>query len=219
MPGMNDVRVERGETMDVYRPAAGEPRRAVVIVAGYRDEGFQRIVGCRFKEIGAVTSWARLMAASGLTAIAYTNRDPVADAQTLIRSLGVDDVALFATSGHVPLALWLVAQRLATRAALCYGYTFDVPEAARAFGFANPLEEKSIDDLPSDVPLFIARAGRDEMPGLNETLDRFVAAALARNLPITVTNHPEGPHAFDLDHDSATTRAIVRSVLAFLREA
>jgi hypothetical protein len=67
------------------------------------------------------------------------------------------------------------------------------------------------------VPLFIARAGRDESPRLNEKLDRFVGDALARNLPITLVNHPEGPHAFDLFHDSAMTRAVIRQVLAFLQ--
>jgi len=227
VPGMDDVRVERdvpytGElTMDVYRPGDGSPRAAVVIVAGYPDAGFQRIVGCRFKEMGSSTSWARLIAASRLMAITYTNRDPVADVQTLLQhvrqSLGIEDIGLWASSGNVPLALWLVLQRAVKRAALCYGYTFDVPDAARAFGFVNPADGKSVDDLPGDVPLFIARAGHDETPGLKETLDRFVAAAIAHILPVTFANHPEGPHAFDLLDDSATTRAIVRRVLTFLR--
>ena len=52
-----------------------------------------------------------------------------------------------------------------------------------------------------DVPLFVARAGRDEMPRLNETLDAFLTKAVARNLPITFANHPTGPHAFDLFDD------------------
>jgi len=53
------------------------------------------------------------------------------------------------------------------------------------------------------LPLFIARAGRDE-PGLNETLDRFIAHALAANLPITLANHE-------------TSREIIRQILGFLR--
>jgi hypothetical protein len=62
----------------------------------------------------------------------------------------------------------------------------------------------------------VARAGQDEFPHLNETLDRFLAHALARNLPITIVNHPTGPQAFDLD-DTATSREIVRQILGFLR--
>jgi hypothetical protein len=52
---------------------------------------------------------------------------------------------------------------------------------------------------------------------LNETLDRFVAAALTGNLPMTLVNHPSGPHAFDLFHDSDESREIVRQTLAFLQ--
>jgi hypothetical protein len=33
----------------------------------------------------------------------------------------------------------------------------------------------------------------DELPGLNASIDAFVAAALARNMPITVANLPDAP--------------------------
>jgi acetyl esterase/lipase len=92
-----------------------------------------------------------------------------------------------------------------------------VADAAVMWGFANPCAGKSVADLPKDTPLFIARAGRDEMPHLNETLDRFLVEALACNLPVTFANHPEAPHAFDLMHDSDTSREIIRQILAFLR--
>ena len=55
------------------------------------------------------------------------------------------------------------------------------------------------------------------MPRLNEVLDLFVAMGLARNLPMTVVNHADGPHAFDIYHDSETSHEIVRQMLAFLR--
>ncbi len=82
--------------------------------------------------------------------------------------------------------------------------------------FANPSAGKSVSDWPADVPLFIARAGRDQ-PGMNEAIDRFIAHALAANLPLTIANHPSGPHAFDLMDDSETSRQIVRRILEFLR--
>jgi len=44
-----------------------------------------------------------------------------------------------------------------------------------------------------------------------------VSAALRRNLPITLVNHATGPHAFDTMEDSQTSRAIVKSVLEFVR--
>ena len=92
-----------------------------------------------------------------------------------------------------------------------------VAEAAKQFRFANPSAGKSVNDLPKNMPLFIVRAGQDQMPHLNEVLDDFVVRALGCNLPITFTNHAAAPHAFDLFHDSEHTRRIIREILAFMR--
>jgi dienelactone hydrolase len=250
IPGMEEIEVRpeveyhRSEasalTLDLYYPR--EPRHeagtpAVVIVAGYPDAGFERFVGCRFKEMGSSVSWAQLIAASGLIAVTYANREPAADLSALLRhiradaaTLGIDAsrVGLWASSGNAPLALSAVMQDsdAAVRCvALCYPLTLDldgltaVADAAAQFRFVNAAAGKSVADLRSDVPLFLARAGRDEMPGLNAAMDRFAAQALAHNLPITLVNHPAAPHAFDLLHDSAATRAIVQQVLAFLQHS
>ncbi|HEY2736806.1 MAG TPA: hypothetical protein VGK45_00285, partial [Thermoanaerobaculia bacterium] len=135
----------------------------------------------------------------------------------------------WASSGNVPLALSLLLRDAAAPplrcAALSYGFMLDLDgmtgtaEASRQFGFANPCAGKTLDDLAShaaDTPLFLARAGKDQFPHLNDSIDRFVAGALARNLPVTLVNHPEGPHAFDLFLDTEMSREIIRQVLAFL---
>jgi acetyl esterase/lipase len=225
--------------MDVYlRPDAvssGSRSPAVVIIGGYPDPGMERVLGCRFKEMMSTVCWARLIAASGLVAIAATNRDPERDLLALwehlrehAAALGVDGgvIGAWASSGNVALAASLLLRQHQARvrcAAFCYGCLPDVDdatgtaEASRRFGFANPCAGQPVSGLLAAVPLFLARAGRDEMPRLNETFDRFVAAALAHNLPITLVNHPEGPHAFDLVHDSAMTRTVVSQLLSFLR--
>jgi hypothetical protein len=106
---------------------------------------------------------------------------------------------------------------------LCYGYTLDldgstiVADAARQWGFLTPCAGKSVGDLSRDIPLFVARAGQDQTPGLNDALDRFLGQALTSNLPITFVNHAVAPHAFDLFHDSEMSREIVRRILAFLQ--
>jgi len=226
-------------TMDLYYPPdlRGGPRTpAVVFVMGYSDVGARRMLGCAFKEMESFISWARLVAASGLVAVTYaTGENPAADARALLRhvrrdtaALGVDEhrIGLWACSGHVPNALSVLmeAEREFLKcAALCYGYMLDadgstaVAEAARTLRFVNPAAGKSIDDLPDDVPLFVVRAGRDGTPLLNESIDRFVARALGRNLPVTLVNHAPAPHAFDLFHDSDASREIIRQVLGFLR--
>ena len=248
IPGMEGARVRRDVayrvtgagtlTADIYHPPGsdgGAPIAAVVIVAGYPDPGFQKVVGCKFKEMGSTVSWAQLFAASGLAAITYTNREPEADLHALLRylrqeaaPLGVDGdrIGLWASSGNVPLALSALMRggRGPLRcAALCYGYMLDldgstgVAEAAAKFGFVNPSAGKSVADLPKDLPLFIARAGQDEMPHLNETIDRFLVKALAHNRPLSFVNHPTAPHAFDLFHDCEATRETVRQILAFMQ--
>jgi len=225
-------------TMDVFYPPdfkKGARLPVVIIVAGFPDLGFQKIVGCKFKEMGSSVSWARLIAASGMAAITYSNREPAADIRSLLQyvrdsgaSLGVDErrIGLWASSGNVPVALSLLMQDAGTPlkcAVLCYAYMLDlegstgVADAATKFGFKNPCAGKSVTDLRHDVPLFLARAGNDQMPRLNETLDRFVVNALERDLPVTLVNHASAPHAFDLFQDSDTSREIVRQILAFLR--
>lgn len=248
IPGMDAVTVRRDLayrttdagplTLDIYEPPGSEgqaPPPAVILVAGYPDPGFRRIVGCGFKEMGSTVAWARLIAASGIAAIAYTNREPVADLHVLLEvarhsaaSWGIDEtrIGLWASSGNVPLALSLLIQGSGEDvrcAVLFYGYMFDsqaaggVAEAAGRFGFVNPCEGKTVGDLAGDVPLFIARAGQDEMPRLNEGLDAFLAGAVAHNLPVTFTNHASGPHAFDVFQDSEASREVVRLGLEFLR--
>jgi hypothetical protein len=238
VPGMTDVRVQRdlryqdGEgtlVMDLYESSkwiAGVPPPVVVIVMGYPDPtGFYRYVGW-------ATSWARLLAVSGVATVIYATSDPAADIHTVLRhvrehaaSLAIDGnrIGILACSANVAAALSaLMVGSLARCAALLYGFTMDldggtsVAAASSMFGFANACAGKSVDDLAADIPLCLVRAGREQFAGLNEVLDRFVGAAVARNLPVTLVNHASGPHAFDLEDDSEASRRIIRQVLSFL---
>jgi hypothetical protein len=224
--------------MDVYLPpSAGTGARlpAVIIVGGYPDVGVPMVLGCTFREMEFCIGWARLIAQHGMVAIVGTSQNPAADVQTLLGyvrqhagALGIDEqrIGLYAASGAGPNALWTLmseAGRDLKSAVLSYPYTMDlddstgVAQAAAQFRFVNPVAGKTVGDLPTNVPMFLARSGRDEMPHLNEAFDRFVGDALARNLPITVVNHAAAPHAFDVFHDSDASREIIRQWLAFLR--
>jgi hypothetical protein len=83
-------------------------------------------------------------------------------------------------------------------------------------GFRQSVCGEIVDDLPRDLPLFIARAGQDQ-PRLNDALDRFVVKALAGNLPITLVNQPAAPHAFDLFDEGESSCETIRRILAFLQ--
>ena len=204
-----------GMSADLYSPRDGVSSGAVVLVNGYPEEGFQRILGCSFRDIRHTVSWARLFAASGFTAIAYANREPAGDAVAVVRAMrdSFQRVAVWATSGSAPVGLSAV--READCGIFLYPYTLDVAEAASEFHFANPA--LSSDEMRWDVPLFIARAGEDPCPKLNESLDRFVAEGLRRGLPLTLVNHPRAPHAFDLFDDSDLSRHVVAQAIEFLK--
>jgi hypothetical protein len=179
----------------------------VVIVEGYPDPGFVKHVGCRFMDMQWSISVAQLIAASGMAAITYANRQPAADAAAIVdyvsthaSRLGIDGsrIALWATSGHGPVAISLLNR-------------------ASCAVLSNPMTEGA-GVVSLSVPIFLIRSGKDETPGLNVSLDRFIASALAQNQPITVVNHHEAPHSFELYHDSSTTRLILRQALEFLQQ-
>jgi hypothetical protein len=225
-------------TLDLYQPRdaiGGSRLPAVVLVSGYSDVGVQKALGCKAKEMGFSISKGQLLAASGLVAISYETRDPATDAHALLQyvrqnaaSLGVDAgrIGVWASSGNVPLALALLMEEPGNYlkcAVLCYGFMLDsaqstaVADASKTFGFVNPCAGKSVKDLPADTPLFVVRAGRDEFPRLNDTIDHFVAEALECNVPVSLANHHAAPHAFDVMHDHRSSRELIRQMLAFLR--
>ena len=224
-------------TMDIYYPAGPathERTPAVLFVTGYSDDGMRKVVGCNAKDMASYISWAQLVAASGLVAITYTTRRPATDVHKVLdfvrqhaEPLGIDEerIGIWSCSGNVPnaLSMCMNADPYVRCAALCYGYMLDlegstsVADAAARFRFVNACAGKSVEDLASNLPLFIARAGRDEMPHLNDTIDRFVAEAVKHNLPVTVVNHHTGPHAFDVVDDSEASRGVVKQILAFMQ--
>ena len=200
----------------IYSPLAADggrlrqgygPTGCVVIVEGYPDPGFVKHVGCRFMDMQWSISVAQLIAASGMAAITYANRQPAADAMAIIEyattnasRLGIDGsrIALWATSGHAPVAISLL-------------------DRASCAVLSNPMTDGA-GVVSQPVPIFLIRSGKDETPGLNVSLDRFTANALAQNQPITLVNHHDAPHSFELYHDSSTTRHIIRQALGFLSE-
>jgi hypothetical protein len=227
-------------SMDVYYPPEQRDAGrwpAVIIVAGYPGTMEPRPTALTYKEIGWTVSMCQLLAVSGIVAIAYTtSSDPLADLHALLEhihggatSLRIDParIAVVAVSGNVPTALMTI-MRDADRPPACavFGYgclldvdgATDVAEAARQFGFVNPGIGRTVADLRRDVPLLITRAGRDQFPAMNASIDRFMRHGLVENLPITLVNHAEGPHAFDLFDDTRASRDVVRQLLRFLQQ-
>jgi hypothetical protein len=66
-------------------------------------------------------------------------------------------------------------------------------------------------------PMFVARAGKEHIPQLNQTIDLFLTKANSFNLPITFVNHPAGVHGFDTQTNDARSREIVAQAITFLK--
>jgi acetyl esterase/lipase len=230
---------------DVYRPANGSgeaPPPLVVLV-----HGGPVPAGSRPRKMGAYVSTGQLLAASGMAAVAFNHRfsapgmlieaagdilDLVGYVRANARGLGVDPdrMALWFYSGGGPfLSLALRGRLPFVKALVAYYPILDLRERApgEMRGGRDDLDDEiRLDFSPayhiaasgfSTPPLLVARAGRDN-PWLLATIDRFVAAALAANVPIDVLNHPEGHHAFDILDDDARSREILVRTLAFLKE-
>jgi len=66
-------------------------------------------------------------------------------------------------------------------------------------------------------PIFIARAGRDEVPTMDDSIDRFIKEGLVANIALTFANHPQGVHGFDNQNNDNRSREIIRTALEFMK--
>jgi acetyl esterase/lipase len=226
--------------MDVYTPpglAKGERRPAVIFIHG--SAGAE----AKAKDWGVYISWGRLAAASGMVGVTFTHRlgypkpylnDAGADVEAAVNyvranadSLGVDGdrLCLAAYSGGGPMLSAAMRERPPYVRCLVSFYAFlDVrqSEMHRPHETPETLERFSpITYLGGDVerlpPIFVARAGLDQIPTMNDSIDRFVREAVKQNAPVALYNHPRGVHGFDNQTPDARSREIVRAALDFMR--
>ena len=217
--------------MDVYVPAdlqADERRPIVMLVHGGVG------VPMPVKDMGAYRTWGRLLAAQGMVAVTFTHRlrwpirqlnESATDVRAAIDfartnaakfNANPDRMCIAAYSAGGPLlTVALQDQRSYVRCQLAIYPLVDV----QGFGASDETKFalKTYLDQPSFPPLFVARAGRDAIPTLNARLDAFVSGAIAANAPITVVNHPNGEHGFDVANDDERSREIIRAAVEFMK--
>ena len=227
--------------MDVYVPAGiakSERRPAVLFLHGGIGERFTP------KDWGIYTSWGRLIAASNMVGVTFTHRlgfprtlltegaSDVADALNYIRtnadSLNIDKdrICLIAFSAGGPLLSMAMRDKPSYVRCLVAFYAFmdvqqsefhrtsETPETVKKFSNINYLTDG---DASHIAPLFIARAGQDEIPTMNDSIDRFIREAISKNAAITVMNHPQGAHGFDNRNDDERSREIIQAAIAFMK--
>ena len=78
-------------------------------------------------------------------------------------------------------------------------------------------ELADIPALRTDLPLFIAKAGRSTDSSVNPSIDHFMSLAAAEGLPVTLMENPKGHLGFDIwEHDLEETIPIIEKTLEFM---
>jgi len=249
LSGMEDVIVkmdipyrEHGDSnlvMDIYYPPNFKFELkvpAIVIVFGYTDEAQNKIVGNQFRKLSWYTSWCRIIAASGMAAIAYETIDPVDDLvaiEMFIKEneedllISKDRIGAFAVSANTPAAISRLldaSNEFFKCGVFYYGfvlthnskYLSPIDSLSKHMGFSTPRLADDI-NLNLNAPMMLIRAGMDNVPYLNQTLNEFLNLAQKNNLPVTLINYPNGVHGFDAFNDNDTTRMIIESTIEFWR--
>jgi acetyl esterase/lipase len=226
--------------MDVYAPLGAKPgERRPVLMFVHGGAGSES----RPKDWGIYKGWGRLAGASGLVGVTFTHRlgypkpllaesgADVAAAIDYVRQnaakLGADPdrICLAAYSAGGPLlTIGLDEKRPHIRCLIAVYAFLDVQQSSlhrdnepaervKQYSMIEHLGEKRA----KEIPMLVARAGLDEIPTMNDSIDRFIARAIRENANVTVMNHPAGVHGFDNQNDDDRSREIMEFLLGFAR--
>jgi acetyl esterase/lipase len=218
IPGMHLAKVRRnlvykpGLRMDVYRPRnATRPLPAVLFVHGSTSADSP-------KDWGQYVGWGQLAAASGLAGVTFNHLEDLSDISAAIHyvrkngaRLGIDGtrlcVAGFSAGVHPAVLAALDGSVGRLRCAVAY-YGWLETDLAQV----SPTTYLRATSLP----VLVTKAGKD-IPGLNRTIDHFVAKARRVHAPVELLVHATAPHGFDVNTHDDRSRTIMRRTLAFLR--
>jgi acetyl esterase/lipase len=247
LPGMDDLQIWREldyakssdpfVRMDIYAPRKAERARPAVLFihGGVGTKG-------QAKDWGIYQSWGRLAAASGFVGVTFTHRlgfpetkvtegaADVAAAIAFVRTnagaygIDPDRICLAAFSAAGPVLSPYMSGAPEHIRCLVSVYTFldirqtehhqraETPETRNAY---SPILKLA--GAGPKTPLLVVRAGKDEIPTLLDSIDRFSAEALKNDYPMTLINVPAAPHGFDNKAWSPRGQEAIMEVLSFAR--
>jgi BD-FAE protein len=230
--GMHRAKVRRnivysqGLKLDVYRPRSAKGQLPAVVLGG--NSGFG-------KDSGQRIGWAQLISASGMAAVAVETRSehvlttpqrPAHDFAAAIAyvrkhsgKLGVDPNRLCTlgfASETAPWPLWATMrdpQPWLRCNVVYYGpLEFEDPSLAE-YSALTYLRR----DGPGIAPMLVVKAGLDNTQGVNESIDRFAAAAEKLHADVRVITNPSGRQWFDIGERTALARSIIRESLRYMK--
>ncbi|HEY7093470.1 MAG TPA: hypothetical protein VH393_09840 [Ktedonobacterales bacterium] len=240
--GITYKTVEDGDLkLDIYLPPdlqANERRPAVLFIHG--EPWTTEAVRFDALATGQYTSWGRLAAASGWIGVPFEHRNSRACTALPEVAADLDDLIAFVRT-QIPeadpdrLILWVCSGGGAYGLRAAIRHATYIRCAAVYYAFLEPLYYRAIiaPDVSDETlreyspitalgqpdvtipPLLIARAGKDP-PELNETIDRFAAAALRQNVSLDLLNYADGQHGFDILDDTERSRHIIQQTLSFM---
>lgn len=245
IPEMKDVVCHKGEIYysadnmdleaDIYTPPglSRSSKLPLVILTNNYPETFWNNSSVTFKDWQMIISWSKLIAASGMVAVAYQTNYSPSEADSLISYLSrnaakfnidINRMAVFGCSANA-----LAAQSLTQndeydiKCAIYYYGVLLTPDqkyyaeldTISSYGFYFSGLRK-ISKIPKNIPLMVVRAGMDQYPIINEAMDHFVAEAIRSNAQLTFINYSEGQHDFDVLDDTEESRLIIRQTVDFL---
>jgi len=227
--------------MDVYKPSdlSKESRLpAVVFIHGgpiasdFRPE---------LKDWGQYLSYGELIAASGLVGVTFNHRfhsythlnqsasDVLAAIEYLrshkeLLNIDGDHICLWAISGGgLFLSIPLREKPSFIRSIVAYYALLDPCQIKQAY---DEIRREELDKFspwlllrrnrPIELPIFIARAGKD-YPEYKKSNDLFIYEALEANVNLNLINHPRGQHAFDILDDDLLSHWIISRTIEFVK--
>ena len=94
-------------------------------------------------------------------------------------------------------------------------YFAAIDSAANMYGFYWK-DLRPITSIPSNIPLLVTKAGKDQFEIVTKTTDHFVSEAIKSDAELTYIHYPEGQHDFDILDNTKTSKLIIRQTIDFL---
>ena len=228
---------DNSQKMDVYQAMSSIRGKLPIVVFIHGKTPLQT----NPKNWGGYKSWAELTASKGYVAVVFTQSlsKPGTGIEEAASDLGdalayiirnhevynadTSRIALIAYSAGVPLLSYaLIHNRSNIKCiAAFYGYmdirnidlwVTESPATLRKFSLIDYLSPDK--NFP---PVFIAKAGKENNNGLNETIDSFLAKSSGNDINLSFANHPLGVHGFDTQNNDGRSKEIIESLFVFLQ--